>query len=60
MKKYREQLVDRMIHIYGYENEIVIRFCEVCEQNPDSTEWDKVCELLVSAHEQFPQYENAE
>lgn len=60
MSKYREQLVDRMIRIYGYENEIVIRFCEVCELNPDSAEWDKVCELLVSSHEQFPQIEDAE
>lgn len=60
MSKYREQLVDRMIRIYGYESEIVIRFCEVCELNPESEEWDKVCELLVSAHEQFPQIEDAD
>ena len=60
MSKYREQLVDRMIRIYGYENEIVIKFCEVCELSPDSAEWDKICELLVSSHEKFPQMEDAE
>lgn len=60
MSEYRKQLVDRMIRIYGYENEIAIKFCEVCEQNPDDTEWDRVCELLVSSHEKFPQIEDAE
>ena len=60
MSEYREQLVDRMIHIYGYENEIVIKFCEICEKDPDNAELDKMCELFVSSHEQFPQIENAE
>ena len=50
MNKYREQLVDRMIHIYGYENEIVIKFCEICEKDPDNAELDKMCELFVSSH----------
>lgn len=60
MSEYRKQLVDRMIRIYGYENEIVIKFCEVCERNPDDAEWDRVCELLVSSHEKSPQIEDAE
>ena len=42
MSEYREQLVDRMIHIYGYENEIVIKFCEICEKDPDNAELDKM------------------
>lgn len=60
MSEYREQLVDRMIRIYGYENEIVIKFCEICKKDPDNAELDKMCELFVSSHEQFPQIENAE
>lgn len=60
MSEYREQLIDRMIRIYGYENEIVIKFCEICEKDPDNAELDKMCELFVSSHEQFPQIENAE
>lgn len=28
----REKLIDRMTHIYGFENPIVIEFCKVCEE----------------------------
>lgn len=55
MNDFREQLVDRMIRIYGFENQIVIDFCRMCEEW-DNNEWnDKVLEILVQAHEDDPQ-----
>ncbi len=51
--KEREALLDRMIQIYGLENSIVIEFAKLVE-NPDfQTEY---LEILVKAHEEFPQY----
>lgn len=54
MSKLREQLVDRMIAIYGMENEIVIDFCNLCERFENS-EWnDKCLTIMVEAHEAAP------
>lgn len=48
-----EQLMDRMIAIYGYENEITIEFCALCEKQVFSV---KVLETIVKAHEEAPIY----
>lgn len=51
MTAYRENLIDRMIKIYGFENPIVIEFCKLCER----ADWnDRELELLVLAHEDDP------
>jgi len=51
MNAYRENLVDRMIKIYGFENPIVIEFCKLCERS----DWkDRELALLVLAHEADP------
>lgn len=44
----REQLLDRMIKIYGYEHEVVIEFANLCEK-----EWiaDRDLETIVKTHE---------
>lgn len=56
----REQLMDRMIRIYGFENEIVIQFCEMCEKM-ENNEWnDKCLETLVKCHEESPYNEDEE
>ncbi len=47
----RENLMDRMIRIYGYENPIVIEFCRLCEEWEENDWNNKVLEILVSAHE---------
>ncbi len=49
--KMRENLMDRMIRIYGYENPIVIEFCRLCEEWEENDWNNKVLEILVSAHE---------
>lgn len=52
MIELREELITRMINIYGYEDPIVIQFCELCEKL-DNTEWNNKClTILVKAHEE--------
>ena len=54
MNKTRENLIDRMIKIYGFENELVLDFALFCEKWEDS-EWnDKVLTILVESHEANP------
>ena len=54
----REKLIDRMIHIYGFENPIVIEFCKLCEKWNDDKEKDKFLEVIVKSHEEFPDFGN--
>ena len=56
----REKLIDRMIHIYGFENPIVIWFCRLCEEWEDIEDRDRLLEVIVKAHEEFPQLDNEE
>jgi hypothetical protein len=50
----RENLIDRMIALYGFESPIVIEFARLCENwiGPNSQ-----LEMLVEAHEACPVYE---
>ena len=50
----REQLMDRMIRIYGFEHEIVIAFCGMCEMYPNTEEYDMMLRVLVEWHEEYP------
>ena len=49
MNKYREQLVDRMIRMYGHEDPEVVSFAKTCETD-DFT--DEELEQMVVNHEQ--------
>ena len=53
----REKLIDRMIHIYGSENPIVIWFCRLCEEWKDIEDRDRLLEVIVKAHEEYPQFD---
>jgi hypothetical protein len=53
----REKLIDRLIHIYGFENPIVIEFCRLCEKWENGKEKDELLEVIVKWHEEFPQFE---
>ena len=53
MKK-REQFLDRMIRIYGFEHELVIEFSAMIENPAYETE---ILETLVKCHEAYPQIE---
>ena len=50
----REQLLDRMIRIYGFEHEIVIEFARMCEEWLPTEINDKALETLVKCHEENP------
>lgn len=51
MSTKRQLLLNRMIHLYGENNPIVIEFLKLCNDYPAS-EWNDQCLLiLVEAHE---------
>ena len=47
----REQLLDRMIRIYGFEHEVIIEFARICESDNFT---DRELEVIVEAHEANP------
>lgn len=51
MTEKREELLTRMIRIYGMEHEVVIMFAKYIE-NPKFDE--ELLEILVESHEQNP------
>ena len=55
-----EQLIERMIHIYGFENPIVIEFCKLCEAWKDIEDRDRLLEVIVISHEAYPQLDSEE
>ena len=46
-----------MIHLYGFENPMVIQFADMCERYANSAWNDEVLRLLVEAHEADPVFE---
>lgn len=58
MTKVRENLIDRMINIYGFENKLVVAFAAMCEEWADNDWNDTMLTILVDAHEVEPIYED--
>lgn len=54
MTTFRENLLDRMIKIYGFEHPIALQFATLCEDADSATD-DQMLEILVRAHEDDPQ-----
>lgn len=54
MNPMRENLLDRMIKIYGFEHPIVIKFAKQCECMEDTAIYDTILRLAVEAHEKYP------
>lgn len=54
MDKFREKLCDRMIRLYGFENEITIAFAQACEAKDGKAFSDDLLETIVEAHEKYP------
>lgn len=50
----RENLIDHMIRIYGFEHPIVIQFAELCERMENTEANDKALMMLVESHEENP------
>lgn len=51
VKTMREQLIDRMIRIYGFEHDVVIEFARMCEKDCFT---DRDLEVIVECHEANP------
>ena len=54
MNTMRENLIDRMVKIYGSEHPAVIHFTELCECLKDTEINNTILRLAVEAHEKFP------
>ena len=52
----RENLIDRMIRIYGFEHPFVIQFAELCERMEDTEANNNALMTLVKAHEENPAF----
>ena len=57
MEKYRENLINRMARLYDTENPVMIQFVGLCESLAPNAWNDTTLELLVEAHEEYPQIE---
>ena len=51
----REELMNRMIRLYGFESPIIIDFCRLCEEWPNTEAYDNALATLVKCHEETPQ-----
>ena len=60
MNAKREALLDRIIKIYGFEHEVTLDFARLCEEWVDDIAHDRILEMLVESHEEFPQIEDDE
>lgn len=47
----REELLDRMIRLYGFEHAVVIEFAKLVES---ATFTNEILEAIVKAHEAYP------
>ena len=60
MNPMRENLLDRMIKIYGFEHPIVIKFAKLCERIENIAIYDKALRILVESHEKYPNLDTDE
>ena len=60
MTEYRESLLTRIIRIYGFEHEVTLDFVRLCEEWVDDIAHDRILEMLVETHEEFPQLDEDE
>ena len=59
MTNFRDDLLTRMIHLYGFEHPLVIQFAESCNAytwDEVAAQWDKILENLVELHEEHPYF----
>ena len=57
MSEYRNELLTRMICIYGFEHPLVILFansCDCCTSPELAPAWDRILRQLVECHETNP------
>ena len=54
MSEFRENLLIRMIHIYGFENELTIKYAYMLEKVPQTKAYDKDLETIIKCLELNP------
>lgn len=54
MNALREELVTRMIRIYGFEHEEVIAFADAADKLSEDGGNDRFLQKLVEFHERYP------
>ncbi len=54
MTTLRENLLDRVIRIYGFEHEITIWFAQLLETQEENEINNKMLEKMVKCHEKNP------
>ena len=56
----RENLLDRMIAIYGFEHPAVIEFAHLCERLDDCAPINYALGVIVKCHEEYPRTDTAD
>ena len=54
MTELRENLLDRIIRIYGFEHKITIWFAQLLESQEENEINNKMLEMMVECHEKSP------
>lgn len=54
MNKLRENLLNSMIQIYGFEYKAVVQFARACESMPDDEAHDKILRFTAMLHQGHP------
>ena len=57
MTEFRENLLTRMIHIYGFEHEVTIKYANMLERTPQTKKIDKDLEYIVKVLEAKPNFD---
>lgn len=52
MTKAREEMVDRMINRYGFEDERTIEVAKACEMYRECAECDAIIEAMIKGYEE--------
>jgi len=54
MSEFRNELLGRMIRIYGFESPLTIDFAWMCERYPAGEAYDKTLRIVVECNEAHP------
>ena len=57
MSSFRENLIDRMIRLYGFEHKLVIEFVKMCEEWEENGWNNTSLAILVASHEESPVFD---
>lgn len=57
MTEFRENLLTRIIHIYGFEHKVTIKYANILEKAPQTEKNDKDLEYIVKCLEAKPTFD---